>query len=782
MGNLSIRNLKVFNVKRILTFVFLPILMLGNFAQVAASGPQEHIFYAEVNAPTNASASDAVSLSFAQLGFRKSDLISPFDVMRLLFSVPPNWKLEAGGEVQIDYDVLLSGPGLAQLTSAGNPYGGSLTVSFNDRIIGTIPLENTGSNSAHFEIPAEALSPVISDGRHILKIALDAQFSCQYDVRAVVTIKDTSILNLAYSETPPSLNLSRLPAPFYTSNALVSERTLVVTPDSPTSGELQAALNIMSGFGSMVGTTADFAMVNSSGVTQDDMATSNFIFVGGPDKLPLLSNIAAFPLKIESGDFLNLPSDSASDGIIQIAISPWNAAKSILLVSGKSEEAIRKASQAVSSGKVLIYQDPALAYVKEVQALKDSIPTVENFSVQNLGYSTETLSGIGESGVDYTFMVSKQQLFAKDGYFELFYYHSALVDDSLSSMNIELNGQLIGSAALDKASEELTSIRIKIPFGILRYGENRLSIRARLSADISCDETGFSDPWAVILDQSNFHLPEATTLGAFQYTAMDLKNYPEIFVTQSNLGDLAFVLSKTDPTGWSVAGKLAYDLGKVANPAISSIKAVYADDVPADIRENHSMIMIGKASALPILNEINDNLPAPFDFAADTASERQLQIIYRIPQGVSVGYLELVHSPFNIDKLIMVLSGNDAAGLAFSGDALLVSEINSQVSGVFAITNGKQVAVGDDQALFSAVGDVVPNAERVIATPLPTKSNPALKTVPPNWLKPYLIATGGVILLIIAFVIKNAFSRKRSATLDLAHDEEESDAHKEKSA
>ncbi|HRQ32979.1 MAG TPA: cellulose biosynthesis cyclic di-GMP-binding regulatory protein BcsB, partial [Anaerolineales bacterium] len=144
-------------MKRILTFIFLPILMLGNFAQVAASGSQEHIFYAEVNAPANASASDAVSLSFAQLGFRKSDLISPFDVMRLLFSVPPNWKLEAGGEVQIDYDVLLSGPGLAQLTSAGNPYGGSLTVSFNDRIIGTIPLENTGSHSAHVEIPAEAL-------------------------------------------------------------------------------------------------------------------------------------------------------------------------------------------------------------------------------------------------------------------------------------------------------------------------------------------------------------------------------------------------------------------------------------------------------------------------------------------------------------------------------------------------------------------------------------------------------------------------------------------------
>ncbi|MCC7119447.1 MAG: cellulose biosynthesis cyclic di-GMP-binding regulatory protein BcsB [Anaerolineales bacterium] len=763
-------------MKKILAFIFLPILVLGNFARVAASEPKNTTFYGEINAPAEVGEGDNASLSFAQLGFRQTELTSPFDVTHLLFSIPPNWKLAAGGDIQIDYDVMLSGSGLAQLASSGNPYGGSLTVSFNNQVIGTISLSATGSNSARFQIPQEALSPATADGRHVLKIALDAQFSCQYDVRATVTIKNTSILNLVYGITPPDLNLSRLPAPFYTSNALVPERTLVVTPDSPTPGELQAALNIMAGFGSMVGSTADFSLVNSGKVTNDDLATSNFIFVGEPDKLPLLSNVITLPLKVEAGNFPNLPPDSASDGVVQMAVSPWNAAKSILLVSGKSEDAVQKASQAVSSGNIFIYQDPTLAYVKEVQPSMNSIPLVENFSVQNLGYPTETLNGLGVSSVDYTFMVAKQQLFTRDGYFELFYYHSALVDNGLSSLNIELNGQVINSTALDKASEELTSVRIKIPFGILRYGENRLTISTRLAADTSCDESGFSDPWAIISDQSNFHLPEANTLGAFQYTAMDLKNYPGLFVTQSDLGDLAFVLSKTDSTGWGIAGKLAYELGRVANPAISGIKAVYADDVSPEIRENYSMIVIGKASTLPIMNELNDSLPAPFDFATDTASERQLQIVYRIPQGVSVGYLELFHSPFNIDKLIMVLSGNDAAGLVLSGDALLVNEINSQVSGVFAITNGKQVAVGDDQAIFSTVGDVVPNADAVVTTPLPSGTNPALNTAPPSWLMPFLMTTGGIILIIIAFVAKNAFSRKRKASVDLPRDGEESEA------
>lgn len=771
----------MFNVKKILAFIFLPILILSNFVQVSAKAPKSDTFYAEINAPTQVGASDNVSLNFAQLGFRPAELNSPFDVTHLLFSIPPNWKLAAGGDVQIDYDVLLTGSGLAQLASAGNPYGGSLVVSFNNQIIGTIPLGSTGSNSARFQIPPEALTPSTSDGRHVLKIALDAQFSCQYDVRAVVTIKDTSILNLVYGVTPPDLNLSRLPAPFYQANALVPERTLVVTPDAPTAGELQAALNIMAGFGSMVGSTADFSLINSSRVTNDDLATSNFIFVGALEKLPLLSNVVTLPLKVEAGNFPNLPPASATDGVIQLAISPWNTAKSILLVSGKDEAAVQKASQAVSSGKIFIYQDPTLAYVKDVQPLMDSIPFVENFTFQSLGYLTETLSGIGRSTADYTFMVSKQQLFTRDGYFELLYYHSALVDNGLSSLNIELNGQVINSTALDKASEELTAVRIKIPFGILRYGENRLTISGQLSADTSCDESGLSDPWVIISDQSNLHLPEANALGAFQYSAMDLKNYPGLFVTQSDLGDLAFVLSKTDTTGWGIAGKLAYELGRVANPIISGMRTVFADDVSPEIREKYSMIMIGKASTLPILNEINENLPAPFDFATDTASERQLQIVYRIPQGVSVGYLELFHSPFNIDKTILLLSGNDANGLALSGDALLVSEINAQVSGVFAITNGKQVAVGDDQAIFSTVGDVVPDAEAVVTTPLPAGTNPALNTAPPDWLMPLLIASGVIILAIIAFVVRGALAQKRAATVDLSRSEEDDNADEEKS-
>src|SRR5512140_281538 len=71
------------------------------------------------------------SVTFADLGFRETSLVSPFDTTRVLFSVPANWKLSPGGTVQLDYEINLSGADAALIGTDKNPYGGSLQVTFN---------------------------------------------------------------------------------------------------------------------------------------------------------------------------------------------------------------------------------------------------------------------------------------------------------------------------------------------------------------------------------------------------------------------------------------------------------------------------------------------------------------------------------------------------------------------------------------------------------------------------------------------------------------------------
>jgi hypothetical protein len=402
--------------------------------------------------------------------------------------------------------------------------------------------------------------------------------------------------------------------------------------------------------------------------------------------------------------------------------------------------------------------------VADVQPLSDSLPVVENFTLQSLGYKNETLSGIGLNSVEYLFNASKEQLNSKDSSIDLIYYHSGLLDYGFSSFSVELNSEVISSTAFSKETEQLSTLQVKIPPGLLRFGENRLTVSARMLTTTSCDVTGFSDPWLTISDQSSFHLPATTNVNSNTPAFLDLKFFPNLFMTHSDLGDVAFVLPKSTPSTWKIAGQMAYELGRNSNPLISNLEAAYADDVPQKVLDEKSLIVIGKSSTVPLLSQINNQLPAPFDIASDTASESNMQVIYRIPKGMSVGYLELLNSPFNVEKPILVMAGNSDEGLVMAGNALLLNELRNQLTGVFAVTNGTQIATGSASSAFSAVGTLVPAQGSVLTTPVVLTSNAPATLPAPSWLLPVLVISGIAILLIIGWVLVSALSGKRQAT------------------
>ncbi len=731
-------------------------LLSGNAVDVRAWNEPK---ITEQNVLTQVGENEAV-VSFGELGFQETSLVSPFDSTRVLFSIPANWRLVPNGEVHLDYEVTLTGADVGLIGTEQNPYGGTLSVTFNDTLVSTIDLSALGPQTMTLSLPAESLTAVRQDGRHQLTISLNAQFSCLYNIRALVVIKETSTFRLPFEVSSPDLDLSRLPSPFHLRNALLPDRTLVVVPDEPDVKELQAAINVMSGFGSLVDETFDVGLATAGELTEAILADSNLIFVGRPEQFELLSAVS-FPLAVENNQFANLPPESETDGVLELAISPWNESKAVLFVGGNSTEAVNKAAQAVSSGRVLIYENPALAYVADVQLLSRSLPVVEDFTLQSLGYRTETISGIGLNSLQYLFNASKEQLNSKDSTIDLIYYHSGLLDYGLSSFSVELNDQVIASTAFSEESEQLATLQITIPPGLLRFGENRLTVTARLFAVTSCDSTGFSNPWLTISDQSSLHLPATTDTNAVSPWLLDLKFYPDLFMTHSELGDVAFVLPEANPSTWKIAGQVAYDLGRSANPLISNLEVVYADEVPQPVLDEKSLIVIGRASTVPFLSQINDQLPAPFDVENDTATESNMQIVYRIPSGMSVGYLELMISPFNIEKQILVLAGNTDDGLVMAGNALLQSALRSQLTGVFAITNGTQIATANASASFSAVGTLVPSDQALATTPFPSSSSVPSTLVTPSWLFPVLIASGIAVLLIMGLVLVSAFARRR---------------------
>lgn len=698
--------------------------------------------------------------TFADLGFLEKSLFSPYGISRLLFSVPPNWKLVSGGTVTIDFDVVLNGENFNNLTD-GRAVGANFLVRFNDVVVGVVPVNSIGTYSVQLSIPDEALVSKREDGRHILSITLDAQLSCTYNLNAVVTIKPSSGFDLMYESTSPELSLTRLPAPFYLENSIVPDSALLILPDDAEPEEIQAAMNIMAGFGSMIGNDYSLQLTTTGKVSDEDLRLNHLIFVGLPEKLSTLSSIQ-FKHSVVNGKFVGLPAASAEDGVLQMALSPWNPTKAVLLVSGNSLNAILMAAQAASSRGIFVYEDPTVAYVSNVQSLPDTLPFVEDFSLEDLGYSTKTsgiLTGTATTSSTFLFYVTRDQVFTTEGYIDLAYYHSGLLDYGSSSFSLYMNDQVFFTNVFKEESERLTNLQIPIPPGILRYGENRFEVRVSMLELPSCDSSVISDPWFTISDQTRIHLPLAQSRNLSQAILRDLKFYPELYATTSDLGDVTFVVSPSLST-WKTAGSLAYALGTVVQPSMSNLKVYYGDSIPEDARSSRSMIVIGRASDVPFISELNNQLPAPFDLATNTASERQLQISYRIPEGQNVGYLELLPSPFNAEKTILLVSGNSDIGVGISGNVLLQSDLQDQLAGIFAVTNGERIATGNASSVFSIVGGGVPAAEQVIATPA---SGQPVTTIlePPTWLLPFVLVSLVLVTIIVSYIVYSFFKKEQ---------------------
>jgi hypothetical protein len=742
--------------RKIIILTLLAVLLLASPLQALAQGQ------AQQNLPGIQVTDTQVAFSLADINVNDFTLLSPLSVSRVLFSVPPNWRLSSG-LFEVQYDVLLTGSDIARIQNGGGAFGGNLFVKFNGVIVATLPVNASGSYIQKIELPAAAFDLIRDDGRNIITFTFDSQVSCVYDISALVTVKGTSFLDIAYASTSPLLDLSRLPAPFHLENSIVPDGARVVVPDDADAVELQAAMNVMAGFGSMIADTYDLQLISLSNLSEADRANYHLIFVGLPAKLPVLGEIA-FKEPVVDGKLTGASSAAAADGVLEMAFSPWNPMKAVLLVSGPTTEAILKAAHAFSSAQVLVFEDPLLAHVSSVQLLSESLPAVEDFSLADLGYTTTAsgvLSGFGVNSAEFTFSAARNQLTSRDGYINLIYYHSGMLDYGTASFSLYLNGQVFSTIVFTEESEQVTDARIRIPPGLLRYGENRLEVRASMLQVPSCDQSLSTDPWLTISDQTSVHLPVSETADLAASSLRDLKFFPDLFVSSSDLGDVAFVLPSESTDKWNLAGKLAYDLGSTARPVLSNLAVAFGDSISEDLLKSDSLIVIGKAAEVPFLADINDQLPAPFDLAANTASERQLQISYRIPPGQNVGYLELMASPYNSAKSILVVSGNTDTGTSAATTVLLQGDLRDRLAGVFAVTNGFQIATGNALSTFSIVGGVVPGAEQVV-NPLPETDASKSLMAPPAWLMPFLIGTG-VLILLIGLIVFAQYKEKSRA-------------------
>ena len=700
---------------------------------------------------------------FNLLGYTEEILYGPFDTFTYTFSLPASWEVTSAAQVRLAFNVYTSGQGATTLTD-GTPVAeiidGSLQVFFNGELVDTILLEQSGERVEVINIPLTALQAVNPGESHQLIVELDAGGSCdEYDLRTRVAIHPYSKMTFPHTVTEPVTSLALLPRPIY-QNSFIPDQALLIVPDNPTQSELQAAMAIASGFGGMTNGNLLLSLRASSQVSTDELSANHAILVGKPETLPWISSVN-LPAGADNAAF-SAAGAQPGDGVVQMTVSPWNSSNVVLVATGMDDEGVLKAGKAISTGQLLSGEQENLALVANVQpdaAL--ALETRLDQTLGDLGYADKKLWRVGFSATEYRFYVPPGKTLDDGAYFDLILSHSKLLNYDLSGLVISVNGKDVGSVKFSDLTADYTQVRVAIPSTTVFTGYNKLRINAELIPNNYCVDPNLGGTWVRIWPESTLHLPlvDSAVSGGLA-TRFDLGDFPSPFTLDPVLGTTALVLPQGDPQAWDVAAQVAFYLGDVVNPNVSDIAAYYVNALPEEIKGSRHLMLIGIPSTLPLLSEFQDALPSPVDMASNTVSTGVLQVDYRIPAGSSMGYIELLTSPWNNNNVLVAVLGNNAGGVRFAGTALVDRNLQGGLAGNFALVLGNQVLSADTRPAASSYASPASLPGEDAASPLVAQPTEPIQGRP-AWVLPALgVALAGMVLVIILAAIGSL--RRRS--------------------
>jgi hypothetical protein len=708
-------------------------------------------------------------IAFSQLITSDITLTGPFDSNSFLFALPASWRLTTSPRLDLHMAISFNAPP-ANIAQNSPGEAGTLTLEMNGVLISHTYLFQVGEVAQSFQIPIDAMKSTRTDGLMELRFILDSGFSCTFNENVIVAIHTDSVLTLPHGSVAPKTDLANFPSPIFQSGLTYADSALLVIPDHPSIAELQSALTVAAGLGNLTSGGLVLDTVAMSQLTPQQAINNHLIFIGNASSLSPELQKLRLPMPVIGNQFSDTGGEK-DDGIVELIDSPWSVDKAILTVGGNTDAGTVKAAQAISTGAFRTNTFPNLAVVQQVQqtSLNTSIPVDQ--TLQDLGYATQAPNNLGVNHLNYVFNIPPGQVVGSDAYFQLLYGHSSLLNYSRSGIVVLLNGEPIGSVAFNATTASIASNSAKfaIPPAIAHTGRNTIEVRVNLIPQDVCTQPNLNGNYANIWSGSTLHLPLAA-VALLGNSKLDLVKYPAPFNYDTTLGNTALVVPQNDLQTWREAVAVANYLGHVSSGTITLLSAFYGDQMPATAQPKYNFIIIGRASQLPIINKINNMLPAPFASNSDVAIEPKLQVTFRINPNTDLGYVEMIPSPWNNNNEIVVALGNTTQGVHWAASHL-IEPLSWSLKGNFAVINNTQVLSSDTRissiASFSAT-------EVPIGTPVAPSNAPAIQAIPPQvnlntsnpayrpgWVLPILAVTILLILITILSVVYVYRTRNR---------------------
>ncbi len=648
---------------------------------------------------------EPVSVTFAEMGFDGRTFDGPYSMAGFAFFLPDEWQPRSGSSINLKYTVRMPDSEKSKAVSTGG-YS-YLFIHMNYTQLAYIPLKASGDYE--LKIPISLwVAPPLANGSNEIEFVFKNDIACTYDNGISVYVKPESTVNIQPLQQPTAPKLTTLPRPFFYENSVIANfHTTMVLPDNPTAGELQAAMAVAAGLGSMADDTADLGLVTEKNLTDSIKKNDHLIFVGKSLSLPVLRELTLLtPMNPYTG-FLS-ESIGKTDGVIQINNSPWNPARAALIISGETDEAVVKAGQSLRTKVVTESGYYGLALVKKLPAAVPSTPTPTpdpaavsyDRTFKEMGYQDAVVSGIGSFSLDYYFIFPDKQPVGKGSYINFSLTPSEGINLRDSLIYVYLNDNPVGNIFPIRETQVKNNERIEIPASQIRPGKNHLQISLDLNADDLCDNYVNNygnlgrDMWKMTIhNDSLIHIPYGTGEEGDEDISLSagLGQYGAELAYDPSMNNLAFILPPAEPSAWEAAARVAFRLGnssKILKVEKGPVMLhLFLQDGDLSGAENYDVVFAGKDPEIDMSAGGSSS-----DLEADPAIKSyDSPVTYRMLPGVSIGKVGLGDSTWNAEHRMLSLSGSDNGGLKLAADALMLQKYQGFLVGSSIMTNGVQV-------------------------------------------------------------------------------------------
>ncbi|MBN1202964.1 MAG: cellulose biosynthesis cyclic di-GMP-binding regulatory protein BcsB [Anaerolineae bacterium] len=207
------------------------------------------------------------------------------------------------------------------------------------------------------------------------------------------------------------------------------------------------------------------------------------------------------------------------------------------------------------------------------------------------------------------------------------------------------------------------------------------------TTDDICEEWDNPGQWLTILDSTKL-----TITASENTTAPTLENLARTIVVRNPVDEpppVVFVLpDDPDPVALTAAAKIAARLGEQIGTEGLPFAALTSSALTDELKLEANMIVIGLPATQPLIGEMADAVPSGLE--GDT---------FLTADGIAAppdhGVIEILNSPWNPARKILLISAGSDAGLARAGDAFANRPVFETLAGVFQFVEEAAVAVGE---------------------------------------------------------------------------------------